>query len=75
MSEFDLYCEGILGKMRYEEVLRHFTPQNLLDAREWIKDCQWQDMDESDVDDLTDLEVVRGICKHYDGGWREFLNT
>lgn len=49
------------------------TQQELNFAREWIKDCVWQDIDSADdVDDLTDLQVIRGIKKHFSGGIEEF---
>ena len=42
--------------------------------RDWIKDCQWQDLpDEVAVDELSDEEVLRGIQNNYDGGIKDFL--
>ena len=40
-------------------------------ARDWIADCIWAD----DIDpySLTDDQVIRGIRRHYDGGWDGFI--
>jgi hypothetical protein len=45
------------------------TKANVLEARSWIADCEWGD----DTDDLTDIEVINGIKRHYCGGWTQFL--
>ncbi len=39
------------------------------EARDWIADCF------SDVDAyaLTDAEVQRGVERHYEGGWCQFV--
>lgn len=37
-------------------------------ARAWICDCF-----EDAPADLTDLEVVRAIDRHYEGGWERFV--
>ena len=39
----------------------------------WISDCSWGDLEEGERPDLTDLEIVRGIQRHYDGGWDGFI--
>lgn len=48
------------------------TKAQISEARLWIRDCNWLDEDE-DLEDLTDAEVRRGIERHYDGGWIQFL--
>lgn len=45
--------------------------QSIREARGWIADCTWAE--ELDVEELTDLEVIKGVDKHYDGGWEAFL--
>lgn len=50
-----------------------FREEDLVDARDWIKDCIWQDLETEDVDNLSPLVVVRGVERHYDGGWEQFL--
>jgi len=50
------------------------NPDIIKQMRDWIKDCQWQDLpDEAAVDELSDEEVLRGIQNNYDGGIRDFL--
>lgn len=44
------------------------TPEELQEARGWIADCAWADLDPEDIDDLTDEQVLRGIARNYDGG-------
>ncbi|WP_373544067.1 hypothetical protein [Chamaesiphon sp.] len=39
----------------------------IIAARLWILDCYWQD--EVELENLTDDAVIRGIDRHYDGGW------
>jgi len=51
-----------------------FTPAQLAAAREWIGSCSWREMfDQSENDDLTPLEIERGIERHYCGGRRQFI--
>lgn len=45
----------------------------MTEARQWIKDVQWGDLEPEDVDLLTRRYVVRGIERHYDGGWLQFV--
>lgn len=45
----------------------------LAEARDWIRDCQWADLDTDDVDDLDDDQVIAGVRRHYVGGWDSFL--
>ena len=49
------------------------TAEHIQDAKEWMIDCEWSDMDEDDIADLSDGEVVRGVSRHFDGGWSAFL--
>jgi hypothetical protein len=42
------------------------------EAQSWIRDCSWLDRAE-DLEDLTDEGVRRGIDRHYEGGWTQFL--
>ena len=45
------------------------THKDIDKAIKWITNCDWSD----DTSELTDLEIVRGIEKHYTGGWKQFL--
>lgn len=48
----------------------------LLDAaREWVADCSWRDLHDDDVSELSDAELIRGIRRHYCGGWRGFVDA
>ena len=43
------------------------------DAREWVRDCSWADLDDEDIDQLGTIALVRGVELHYDGGWAAFV--
>lgn len=42
-------------------------------ARTWVKDCLWADIEEEDVDELPAEVVRRGVERHYAGGWAQFV--
>jgi hypothetical protein len=48
--------------------------QLIIEARSWIRDCSWRDRLE-ELENLTDEEVIRGINRHYDGGWIQFIEN
>lgn len=52
----------------------HLTPRELIEARDWIKDCVpgWRDLNKENVDELTDEEVTTGVKRHFSGGISEF---
>ena len=52
--------------------MQEMTKAQIIEAQAWIRDCSWLDRAE-DLEDLTDEEVRRGIDRHYDGGWIQFL--
>lgn len=52
--------------------IQEVTKAQMREARVWIRDCSWLDRAE-DLEDLTDEEVRRGIDRHYEGGWIQFL--
>ena len=54
---------------------REYTPEQIAAMREWISDCQWQDMDQDDIDELSDLQVLAGIDRNVDGGLVEFMSN
>jgi hypothetical protein len=47
------------------------TPEQILEARAWIADCQWGDLD--DTDELSDGAVIQGIRRSYEGGIAQFI--
>lgn len=50
-----------------------YTAQDITLMREWIADCQWNDLDEDCITELTDTEVLRGVNSHYGGGLSQFI--
>jgi len=44
----------------------------IAEARAWLSDLQWAD--EPDFDAMPEDEIVRGIKRHYDGGWPAFVS-
>lgn len=57
--------------------MEKLTPNQLLEARDWIKDCcpGWGDLSREDVDDLTDDEVTTGVQRHFSGGISQFKSN
>jgi len=47
--------------------------QSIEDARDWLRDCVWADMEDEDFDDLSDNQVRRGVENHWEGGWADFV--
>ena len=50
-----------------------YTEQDIAAMREWIADCQWEDLHEDDIAELSPLQVLRGIEKNVEGGLSEFM--
>jgi hypothetical protein len=49
------------------------TQEQIAAAKAWILDCQWEDLDEEDIPELSDTEVINGIARNYDGGIKGFI--
>lgn len=49
------------------------TAEQIAEARGWIADCTWRELEEDDVPELTTEQVIKGIQRHYDGGWSQFV--
>ena len=45
------------------------------EALAWLTDCMWADMDPEDFDDLTPSQIMRGVERHYEGGWSAFVEA
>lgn len=43
------------------------------DARAWISECVWADLDPDEISDMPDDDVLRGVENHYAGGMAQFL--
>jgi hypothetical protein len=43
------------------------------EARDWIADCEWADIDEIDAEDLSDAQALSGIARKYEGGLDAFI--
>jgi hypothetical protein len=54
--------------------MSRLNAQQLREAREWVKDCEWREgYEPHEVDDLPARVIERGIEKHYDGGLTAFI--
>ena len=43
-------------------------------ARVWVSECVWADVDGPDIPRLSDRQVYAGINRHYAGGWAQFVS-
>lgn len=53
-----------------------YTTEQIAEARDFINLCEFGDM-ERDINgnyDLTDIEVLAGVNRHYEGGLSAFIN-
>lgn len=51
------------------------TNEQLKQAREWISECVWGDLDELDIDNLSDEQIILGIKRHFSGGIPAFIES
>lgn len=49
------------------------SPELIRAARGWVADCGWADLADGDVADLSDVQIVAGVNRHYAGGWAAFV--
>ncbi len=47
----------------------------LQEARDWLADCAWANMDPEDFAELSDETIIAGVDLFYEGGWAAFLNS
>ena len=47
--------------------------ETLEQARIWVSECLWRDIDGADIPRLSDKRVHAGINRHYAGGWAQFV--
>lgn len=49
------------------------TSELIKSARGWLADCVWTDMDAEDFAELPASVIIRGVRRHYFGGWPQFV--
>ena len=49
------------------------TAEQIQQARDWLNDCEWSDLDDNDINEMPDASVIAGIARHYDGGIQQFI--
>lgn len=54
--------------------MKELIKNQIIEARMWINDCHWCD-EPGDLENLTEDELIRGIDRHYDGGWIQFTKN
>jgi hypothetical protein len=50
-----------------------YSAQAVTEARAWLSDCEWQDIDADGIAVLSDACVMRAVARHYEGGVRAFI--
>lgn len=41
---------------------------------EWLSDCEWGDIeDNSQFEEMSYIQLRKGVEKHYEGGFQEFM--
>jgi hypothetical protein len=45
------------------------------EARQWIADCEWADIDEIDAEQLTEAQALCGIARKHEGGLEAFITN
>jgi hypothetical protein len=43
------------------------------EARDWLSDCYWSDMEADEIAELSSITVQRAIAQHYSGGIGQFV--
>jgi hypothetical protein len=47
--------------------------ETLEQARVWVSECVWGDLEPEDTASLSDAQIHTGINRHYAGGWAQFV--
>lgn len=45
------------------------------EARNWLMDCEWQNMNGEDFETLGTYQLVAGVDRYYEGGWAAFARS
>jgi hypothetical protein len=48
-------------------------PEQIQQARQWLAECVWGDIDDDDINGMSDARIVSGIARHYSGGIEQFI--
>lgn len=43
--------------------------------RSWLADCSWADVDSAQIQAMPDVQILRAVDRHWDGGLTDFLRT
>ncbi len=54
---------------------KEYNTEQIAAMREWVKDCQWPDLDSEAIAELTAFQILAGIEQHVCGGIDEFITT
>ena len=50
------------------------TAVNIIqEMRNWLADCEWQDVDEDEIQSLPARQIIAAVENHYDGGKAQFM--
>jgi hypothetical protein len=49
------------------------TKEQLQAAREWLADCQWEDIDAEEIQQLDAATITRAVRRHYHNGLSGFI--
>lgn len=65
---------NILNGTEYKGTI--YTADQINAMREWVADCagSWSE-DDFNVNDYSDLQIIIGVARHYDGGLTSFINS
>lgn len=55
------------------EAVRIAKRRTVAAAADWLADCAWQDVEPEDFGGMPVEMIVRGVERHYAGGWAQFL--
>jgi hypothetical protein len=48
------------------------TPELIDEIRAWVADCEWGDLDEDAIADMSPDDLLRGVDRNYAGGVTQF---
>jgi len=49
------------------------TASHINQMRLWAADCEW--LDSGTISDYSNMVIIRGVNRHFDGGLTAFLST